>query len=162
AAGGRAQVLAVDLAADDAIGCIADAVRSEGIDILVHSAGVIESGPVAQAPTAAFDRQYMINVRVPYALTQSLLPHLRQRQGQIVFINSSVGIRARAGVSQYAATKHALRAVADSLREEVNRDGVRVLSVYPGRTASAMQEAIFAACTGQGFLGHRSEEHTSE
>jgi NADP-dependent 3-hydroxy acid dehydrogenase YdfG len=57
-------------------------------------------------------------------------------------MNSSVGVQARRGVGQYAATKHALRAVADSLREEINDRGVRVLSVFLGRTASRMQEAI--------------------
>ena len=44
--------------------------------------------------------------------------------------------------SQYAATKHALKGVADSLRDEVNRDGVRVLSVFLGRTATSMQESV--------------------
>jgi NADP-dependent 3-hydroxy acid dehydrogenase YdfG len=68
-----------------------------------------------------------------------------ERRGQIVFINSSVGLRARAGVGQYAATKHALKALADSLREEVNASGVRVISVYPGQTASPMQADLYEA-----------------
>ena len=61
-----------------------------------------------------------------------------------MFINSSAALRTTVGIGQYAATKHALKAIADSLREEVNGDGVRVLSIYPGRTASPMQEAIHA------------------
>jgi NADP-dependent 3-hydroxy acid dehydrogenase YdfG len=88
------------------------------------------------------DRQYRINVRAPYMLTQALLPMLKSRRGQIVFINSSAGLNARANVSQYAATKHALKAVADSLREEINAEGLRVLSVYPGRTATPMQADV--------------------
>jgi NADP-dependent 3-hydroxy acid dehydrogenase YdfG len=60
-----------------------------------------------------------------------------------VFINSSAGLNASANVGQYAATKHALKAVADSLRHEVNAEGLRVLSIYPGRTASPLQEAVF-------------------
>ena len=67
---------------------------------------------------------------------------LKLRCGQVVFVNSSAGLTARAGVGQYAATKHALRAVADSFREEVNADGLRVLSVFLGRTATPMQEAV--------------------
>ena len=47
------------------------------------------------------------------------------------------------GDAAYAASKTALKAVTDSLRSEVNADGIRVLSVYPGRTASAMQEALY-------------------
>jgi NADP-dependent 3-hydroxy acid dehydrogenase YdfG len=75
-------------------------------------------------------------------LTQALLPLLRVRQGQIAFINSTVGLSAAPNVGQYAATKHALRALANSLREEVNADGMRVLSVFLGRTATPMQAGI--------------------
>jgi NADP-dependent 3-hydroxy acid dehydrogenase YdfG len=82
-------------------------------------------------------------VRGPYLLTQALLPLLRACHGQIVFVNSTVGLEARAGVGQYASTQHALRAIADALRAEVNPDGVRVLSVYLGRTATARQARIF-------------------
>jgi len=95
------------------------------------------------ARMADLDLQYATNVRVPYAVTQRLLPLLMASRGQVVFINSSVGLTAkRADVGQYAATKHALKAIADSLREEVNPKGIRVLTVYLGRTATPMQEAI--------------------
>ena len=113
------------------------------VDVLVHSAGVLSQGTLQSAPVHDFDRQYRTNVRAPYLLTQTLLPMLKVRPGQIVFMNSSVGLQARAGVSQYAATKHALKAIADSLREEVNADGIRVLSVFLGRTATPLQETIF-------------------
>lgn len=114
-----------------------------GIDILIHSAGFISLSSVENASLEDFDRHYRINVRAPYALTQDMLPMLRLRQGQIVFINSSIGVmNAKARLGQYAATKHALKAIADSLREEVNADGLRVLSVYPGRTATPMQADV--------------------
>lgn len=113
------------------------------IDILIHSAGFISLSPMESASLEDFDRHYRINVRAPYAVTQTLLPMLRSCQGQIVFINSSAGvINARAKLGQYAATKHALKAIADSLREEVNADRLRVMSVYPGRTATPMQAAV--------------------
>jgi NADP-dependent 3-hydroxy acid dehydrogenase YdfG len=112
------------------------------VHLLVHAAGSITSATVDRSALADFDAQYQINVRAPYQLTQALLPQLIRAQGQVVFINSSVGIQARRGVAQYAATKHALRAVADSLREEVNERGVRVLSVFLGRTASRMQQTV--------------------
>ncbi len=60
-------------------------------------------------------------------------------EGQIVMLNSSVWQQARSGLSQYAATKYALKAFTDSLRDEVNDDGVRVLSIFLGRTATPMQ-----------------------
>jgi NADP-dependent 3-hydroxy acid dehydrogenase YdfG len=113
------------------------------VDLLIHSAGIISLGEIKTAPVEDLDLQYRTNVRAPYALTQALLPMLIPRQGQIVFINSSAGLTAKAGAGQYAATKFALKAIADSLRAEVNALGLRVLSVYPGRTASPMQAAIY-------------------
>ncbi len=114
-----------------------------GLDILVHAAGEYLAGDLAAARGADFDRLCRINLRAPFLLTRACLPALRARRGQIVFVNSSVA--ARRGVGLYAATKLGLRGLADSLRAEVNPDGVRVLSVYPGRTASAMQEGVARA-----------------
>lgn len=117
--------------------------RQGGVSILIHSAGIYLQDPTERACVTDFDAQYRANVRAPYRLTQLLLPQLIANHGQIVFINSSLGLgAARAGIGQYAATKHALRAITDSLRSELNTKGVRVLSVYLGRTATPMQEAI--------------------
>ena len=138
-----------DLTEDYTIAQLADEVRraGNGLDILVHSMGTITLGRIESAPVQDFDEQFRTNVRTPYLLTQALLPALRARRGQIVFINSASGLDAGAGVSQYAATKHALKALADSLRQEVNPDGIRVLSVFLGRTATPMQEAVHKAET---------------
>jgi short-subunit dehydrogenase len=135
----------VDLTVDQDVRKIADLIERDvgHIDMLIHSAGVISFGRLESPPIEDFDRQFRVNVRAPYALTQALLPMLKSRRGQIVFINSSAGLNASANVGQYAATKHALKAVADSLRHEVNAEGLRVLSIYPGRTASPMQAAVF-------------------
>jgi NADP-dependent 3-hydroxy acid dehydrogenase YdfG len=134
-----------DLGIDDDIHSLAESLQKEfgAIDILIHSAGTFSLGNIEQASIEDFDYQYRINVRAAYLLTQGLLPGLKLQCGQVVFINSSVGLTAKAGVSQYAATKHALKAFADSLREEVNPDGVRVISIYPGRTATPMQVTVF-------------------
>jgi NADP-dependent 3-hydroxy acid dehydrogenase YdfG len=114
----------------------------EYIDVIVNAAGALMLGEMVTSPINNLDRQYKVNVRAPYLLTQTLLPRVKARRGQIVFINSSVGIRGSANVGQYAATKHALKAIADSLRDEVNPDGVRILNIFAGRTASAMQETV--------------------
>lgn len=128
--------------------------RMGRVDILVHCAGTFRAGRLESAPVADFDRLYAINVRAPYRLSQRLLPLLLSNRGQIVFINSNAGLVSHAEVGAYAASKHALRALADSLREEVNTSGVRVLSVYPGRTASEMQQRV---CTelGQSYEPER-------
>jgi NADP-dependent 3-hydroxy acid dehydrogenase YdfG len=76
-------------------------------------------------------------------MIQTMLPLLRKSKGQIVFINSSAGLRSPATTGQFSATQHAFRSIADSLREEVNADGIRVLSVFPGRTATPRIAKLF-------------------
>ncbi len=121
--------------------CIAELGR---LDILVHCAAFIQTATMQNACVDDLDRQYATNVRAPYALTKVLLPMLSSSRGQVVFLNSSAGLDARRPeTGQYAATKHALRAIADSLREELNPQGVRVLSLYLGQTATPMQEALY-------------------
>lgn len=112
------------------------------VDILVQNAAMYAAAPFENATLSDFDKQYQTNVRAPYALTQALLPMLKERLGQVVFINSSSARGAKPMSAQYDSTKHALKAIADSLRAEINVHGVRVLSVYLGRTASEMQERI--------------------
>jgi len=115
------------------------------VDVLIQNAAMHSSGPIEHADLAEFDRLFQTNVRAPYALTQTLLPMLKARRGQVVFINSSSGMLAKPLTAQYDAAKHALKAIADALRGEVNPHGVRVLSVYLGRTASEMQAQIHRA-----------------
>jgi short-subunit dehydrogenase len=113
-----------------------------GVDILIHSAGVIARSTFAKAAPKDLDRQYRCNVRAPFVLTQLFLQTLTQRKGHIAFLNSTAGLFGAAGIPQYSATKHALRGLADSLREELNPLGVRVVSVFLGRTATPMQERV--------------------
>lgn len=112
------------------------------VDILIHAAAAFSMSGIVTSTIEDFDWLYRTNVRAPYLLTQSLLPMLKTRQGQIVFINSSVGLQARASVGMYSATKHALKAIADSLREELNSEQVRIFSIFPGRTATPLQAKI--------------------
>ncbi len=135
----------VDLTVDENIEQLKTRIQTDfgnNVDILVHCAGVYIAGKLQEATIANFDKQYKANVRAPYLLTQALLPMVLPRQGQIVFINSSVIMRPAGNVGQFAATQHALKAIADSLREEINAQEVRVLSVYPGRTATPRQATI--------------------
>jgi NADP-dependent 3-hydroxy acid dehydrogenase YdfG len=110
------------------------------LDVLVHSAGVMEVGPMDHATLAQFDEQWEVNVRALYSVTKSCLQALGVAQGEVVFVNSSIAVHPRGGLGQYAATEAAVRAIADSLRDEVNERGIRVLSVFPGRTATPRQE----------------------
>ncbi|MFL6054322.1 MAG: SDR family oxidoreductase [Actinoallomurus sp.] len=112
------------------------------LDGVVHSAGAVELGTVAEGRPETWIEQLVVNAAAPAELTRLLLPSLRATRGHVVFVNSGSGLRARAGWGAYAASKHALRALADALREE--EPEIRVTSVYPGRTASEMQRKVRA------------------
>lgn len=138
----RCHFIAADLTDSDAVQRIAADISPRGrLDVLVLSSGIYER---SNEPSV-FARQIATNVVGPYSLIQQLLPLLIGSKGQVVFINSTQGLKAAARVGQYAATKHAMKAVADSLRDEVNGNGVRVTSVFLGRTATELQQTIFAA-----------------
>jgi NADP-dependent 3-hydroxy acid dehydrogenase YdfG len=134
------EACACDLTKDEEIeeACAHISDKYGRLDILVHCAGVIQHGNLANAPLLSMDLQYAANVRGPLLLTQRLLPLLKKPGGQIVFINSSAGLNARPNAGHYSATKHAFKALADALRDEVNPEGVRISSVFPGRTATAL------------------------
>lgn len=144
-AGGRVLAYLADLSEDGEIEELrAQVERDCGFaDVLVHSAAVIALGPAESASVDDLDRQYRTNLRAPYLLNQAMLPMLKERRGQVVFINSSAGLKAKSCTGSYAASKHGLRAIADSLRDEVNAHGIRVLSVFLSQTATPMQAAIY-------------------
>ena len=110
------------------------------IDILVHSAGLLSQGGFESVSIAELEEHWRVNVAAPYLLTKIFLPSLKKQKGEVVFVNSSVGLRAKAEAAHYSAEKHALRAIADSLRAEINPKGVRVMSIFAGSTATDMQK----------------------
>ena len=85
ASGVRAATYPTDLTLEDDIRQLADRLKRDfgEIDVLVHSAGIVRLGQIADAPATAFDVQYRTNLLAPYVLTQALLPMLRSRRGQV-------------------------------------------------------------------------------
>ncbi|GAA1975343.1 SDR family oxidoreductase [Kitasatospora viridis] len=112
------------------------------LDSLLHIAGVVELGPIGDTPVKVWNDTLAANLVAPAELTRLLLPQLRQSRGHVVFVNSGAGLRANAEWGSYAASKFGLRALADALREEEHGNGVRVTTVYPGRTATPMQAKV--------------------
>jgi NAD(P)-dependent dehydrogenase (short-subunit alcohol dehydrogenase family) len=132
-----AEVLVADLTDASAI---AELQLPDGLDSVVHAAGIVELGAVADTSLASWRHQFDVNLLAPVALTQACLPALRAVGGTVVFVNSGAGLNAHAGWSAYAASKFGLRALADSLRTE--EPSIRVTSVFPGRTATPMQAEV--------------------
>jgi NADP-dependent 3-hydroxy acid dehydrogenase YdfG len=138
---------AVDLTDPAALATAVEGI--DQLDVLVHSAGAIRIAAVADTPVDVWRLIMDVNVVAVAELTRLLLPALRAARGRVVLVNSGQGLRASAHWGAYAASKFALRAFADVLRDEEAGHGVRVTSVFPGRTGTDMQREVRAAEGGE-------------
>lgn len=118
--------------------CADLAAQALDFDTVVIASGEFHRAMIQEADPQMFDRLYAINVRGPYALLRATIAGLIRRRGQIAIVSSTAALRGRPGFAQYCATQAALRSLAESIREELNPFEVRVLAVYPGRTATLL------------------------
>lgn len=141
-----------DLADEEAV---ARACRGiDRLDVLVHSAGILGSGRIAEATRSLWREVFETNVFAVADLTRLLLPALEVASGQVIAINSGSGFTSSPGGAIYAGSKFALRALTDALREEL-RGRVRVCSIHPGRTDTDMQRQLQAEEGNTAYEGSR-------
>jgi NADP-dependent 3-hydroxy acid dehydrogenase YdfG len=119
---------------------------------VIHTAGAYELAGLAEDAGDALRRMLASHVESTWNLAHVFRDELVRRQGDLVIVASSV--KPGAGLGPYASAKAAQAALAQSLRAELNPAGVRVLCVYPGRTAGALQERL-AAREGQPYRPER-------
>lgn len=132
---GTEEVL-LDVTAADQIRAAADLV--DQLDGLVNNAGIAIAAPVEFVSPEELRHQLEVNLVGQVAVTQAFLPALRRAKGRIVFMGSIAGRSALPFLSPYAASKHALEAVADSLRLELRPFGIHVSIVEPGSIKTAI------------------------
>jgi NADP-dependent 3-hydroxy acid dehydrogenase YdfG len=129
----------------DAAAMYAATAGIDTLDVLVHSAGIAEIGRLPATSVEVWRRTMEINVIAVAELTRLLLPALRATRGRVVLVNSGQGRRPSAGWGAYAVSKFALTAYATVLRAEEEPGGLRVTTVFPGRTDTDMQRGVRAA-----------------
>lgn len=145
--GGRTRIVAADLSHASALGWIAPAEAELGpIDVLINNAGVQIIEPTAEVDPAAARALIELDLIVPLALAGAVLPAmLARRAGTIVNISSLAALAPPPGMTHYNAAKSGLAAASESLRGELRRSGVNVLTVYPGPVDTAMSRAAYAS-----------------
>lgn len=143
-----AEPFIADLTKEAAVAAAAAGI--DHLDVLVHSAGAVAFGPLADSTTAEWRELMELNVIAPATLTRLLLPALRAAHGLVIFLNSGAGLTAHRGFAVYAASKFALTGLADALRAD-ERGRVRVTSIHPGRVATDMQ-AQLTSLEGQPYI----------
>lgn len=119
------------------------------VEILVNNAGVGEGGATVDIPAANMRRQFEINVIGPLLLTQGIAKQMAQRgQGRIVWVSSREGLNVNPFTGLYAASKHAVEAIAETMANELQEFGVEVATVNPGPFLTGFNDRMFQTWTG--------------
>jgi NAD(P)-dependent dehydrogenase (short-subunit alcohol dehydrogenase family) len=141
---------------------IGEMTGSAGLSGLVNNAGITIAFPLEFLPLDVLRKQLEVNVIGVVAVTQTLLPLLRQGGGRIVNVSSVSGLVAAPYIGAYAASKHALEALSDSLRLELRNFKIPVSVVQPAdidtpiwqksrQTADALREEMLSKVDAQSF-----------
>ena len=120
------------------------AVQMHGrIDVMVNNAGLMPHSPLERGKVDDWDRMIDVNIKgVLYGIAAAL-PHMKaQKGGHIVNVSSVAGHKVRAGITVYAATKHAVRVISEGLRQEVKPYGIRTTIISPGAVATELPDSI--------------------
>ncbi len=139
AANGRIEPVQIDVTDQASIESAAGRVREATggrIAGLVNNAGIAVPGPLEHLPIDEFRRQIEVNLTGQVAVTQSFLPMLRPGRGRIVNIGSIGGRVGMPLLGPYAASKHAMEGLTDSLRRELRPSGIEVSIIRPGPIAT--------------------------
>ncbi|QWW20529.1 SDR family oxidoreductase [Schaalia sp. 19OD2882] len=132
-----------DLADEEALArAFAEAAARVGrMDVLVHNAGVATHADIEASDRSLWRSTFEVNVVAVADLTRLALPVLRASAGTLILVNSGAGVRIYPGQVAYTASKWALRALTECVREQ-ERGRIRVTAVHPGRIDTDMQVAL--------------------
>ncbi|MFT4134732.1 SDR family oxidoreductase [Labrys sp. (in: a-proteobacteria)] len=143
AAGGEVRVRPLDVTSQAEVAAFAGFARQAfgRLDVMVNNAGVMPLSPLAALRVAEWDRMIDVNIKgVLYGIAAALPIMEEQGNGQIVNVSSIGGHRVSPTAAVYCATKFAVRAISDGLRQETDR--IRVTVISPGTTTSELADSI--------------------
>jgi len=139
--GGKALAVATDVTQCDQVKRLVDAaVQSyERVDVMLNNAGLMPLSPLERLKIEEWGRMIDVNIKgVLYGIAAAL-PHMkRQRAGHIINVASTAGHKVRVNGAVYAATKHAVRALSEGLRQEVKPYNIRTTVISPGMVATEL------------------------
>lgn len=156
AAGGRAIYQRLDVTSRDDVQSFANAaIEAFGrIDVVINNAGVMPLSPMAALKVDEWDRMVDVNIKgVLYGVAAVLPTMNRQGSGQIINVSSIGGLAVSATAAVYCATKYAVRAISDGLRQE--NDRIRVTCVYPGVVESELADTITDPTAAEAMAAYR-------
>jgi NADP-dependent 3-hydroxy acid dehydrogenase YdfG len=161
AAGGTALALPCDMTIEaEANKAVADTVTRLGrLDILINSAGVMQTGGIENCDLDEYRRVFDINLFATLYACKAAVPHmLAQGGGDIVNISSLAARKGKAHTSAYSASKHALNSMTDLMRQEFGDRNIRVCILMPGATSTEVGDHITDPKWRQAIQAHVSKE----
>lgn len=144
-AGGRATAVATDVTkADDLRRLVEAAVETYGrIDVLINNAGVMPLSPLERVKIAEWDQMIDVNLKGVLYGVAAALPHMiEQKSGHIINLSSVAGHKLFGGSAVYSATKFAVRALSEGLRQEMAAHNIRTTIISPGAVKTELLDHI--------------------
>ena len=143
--GGHAMAVATDVTHRDQVKKLVDrAVKGFGrIDVMINNAGIMPRAPLERLTIDDWDRTIDVNVKgVLYGMAAALPYMVQQKSGHMIFVSSVAGHKVAPDSAVYAATKHAVRALAEGFRQEVTPYNIRTTIISPGAVATELPDSI--------------------
>jgi NADP-dependent 3-hydroxy acid dehydrogenase YdfG len=154
AAGGKALALTTDVTHCDQVKRLVDAaVQAYGrIDVMINNAGLMPQSPLERLRIDEWEQMIDVNIKgVLYGIAAALPYMKQQKAGHIVNVSSVAGHKVRAGGAVYAATKHAVRALSEGLRQEVKPYNIRTTVISPRAVATELPNSITEPDVAENF-----------
>jgi NADP-dependent 3-hydroxy acid dehydrogenase YdfG len=151
AKGGKATAMMTDVTKREQVQKLLDtAVRTYGrIDVIINNAGLMPQSLLQQLKVEEWERMIDVNIKgVLYGIAAALPYMQKQKAGHIINVSSVAGHKVGPGSSVYAATKHAVRALSEGLRQEVKPYNIRTTIISPGAVATELPNTITDAAVG--------------
>jgi len=143
--GGKALAVTTDVTRREQVKALVDsAMHTYGrIDVMINNAGLMPQAPLERLKIDEWDRMIDVNVKgVLYGIAAAL-PHMqRQKAGYFINVSSVAGHRVGPGFAVYAATKYAVRALSEGLRQEVKPYNIRTTVISPGAVATELPDCV--------------------
>jgi NADP-dependent 3-hydroxy acid dehydrogenase YdfG len=145
ARGGKALAVATDVTQPEQVKALVDsAVRTYGrIDVMINNAGLMPQAPLERLKVDEWNQMIDVNIKGVLHGIAAALPHMqRQKAGHFINVSSVAGHRVGPGFAVYAATKYAVRALSEGLRQEVKPYNIRTTVISPGAVATELPNSV--------------------
>lgn len=132
--GGNCRVVPTDVSQPEQINNLKiEALEYGDISLVINNAGFGKFCKIEEATLEDWNSQMDVNLRASFLVSQAFIPGMKQRsKGILVFMNSVAGKKGYPYSAAYVASKYGMRGLADSLREELREDNIKVISIHPG------------------------------